>query len=259
MACRRVGQPIPKSLRPRRLLDAIAKLALPPRTRRAGWLLFARRRPEQRPIKMESSQALRTLRAHEQAYPRPPVPALRDISVVAEARHQRVPRRGDALHAPAGMRRLVRKAVTRQRRRYDVKGVLRLAAEGCRIGERRNDFVKFDDRSRPAVGEDDRQRVRVFRPRMDEVDVQAVDLGAELREGINPRFALAPIISVAPIGHQRLKPRERHTLGPIIYRLAFRPPRCREAAFEVIKFGLRHGDGKGCDEAQSRTCRCAHG
>ena len=49
------------------------------------------------------------------------------------------------------------------------------------IGERLDDLQLLDDRARPPVGDDQRQRVLVLGAQMDEVNVDAVDLGRELR------------------------------------------------------------------------------
>jgi hypothetical protein len=49
------------------------------------------------------------------------------------------------------------------------------------VGQSIDDLELLDDRARPAVIDDERQRVLVLRPNVDEVDVQAVDLGDELR------------------------------------------------------------------------------
>ena len=37
----------------------------------------------------------------------------------------------------------------------------------------------------------------VLRTDVNEVDVQPIDLGHELRQGVQPRLALAPVVSVA--------------------------------------------------------------
>ena len=47
---------------------------------------------------------------------------------------------------------------------------------------------------------------------MYEVDVDAVDTGCELREGIELRFGFPPVIAAAPVTHQFLELRELRTL-----------------------------------------------
>ena len=59
---------------------------------------------------------------------------------------------------------------------------VRRAPAMCRgVGERLDDLQLLDDRARPPVGDDQRQRILVLRANMDEVDVQSIDLGDELR------------------------------------------------------------------------------
>jgi hypothetical protein len=52
-----------------------------------------------------------------------------------------------------------------------VEGVRRAPAVRRRIGERADDLQLLDDRARPSVTDDDRQRVLVLRANVDEVDV----------------------------------------------------------------------------------------
>ena len=61
-----------------------------------------------------------------------------------------------------------------------------LAAVRRGIGQRPDDLQLLDDRAGPAVRDDQRQRVRVLRADVDEVDVEPVDLGDELRQGVEP-------------------------------------------------------------------------
>ena len=59
--------------------------------------------------------------------------------------------------------------------------VLGARAVRDRVGQPIDDLQLLDDRARPPVIDDERQSVFVVRPNVDEVDVQAVDLGDELR------------------------------------------------------------------------------
>jgi hypothetical protein len=54
---------------------------------------------------------------------------------------------------------------------------------GGRIGERFDDLELLDHGARPSVGDEQRQRVRLAGPAVDEVDVDAVDVRHELRQG----------------------------------------------------------------------------
>jgi hypothetical protein len=61
------------------------------------------------------------------------------------------------------------------------------------VGERLDDLQLLDDRARPSVRDDQRQRVLVLGADVDEVNVQPVDLGYEVRPGVQSRFALASV------------------------------------------------------------------
>src|SRR5438445_3798386 len=87
------------------------------------------------------------------------------------------------------------------------------SAAVCRwIGQRLDDLQLLDDRAGPAVRDDDRQRILVLRAGMDEVDVRAVDLGDEIRDGIDPRFTLAPVVMRPPVVQKLLNSLERYAL-----------------------------------------------
>ena len=69
----------------------------------------------------------------------------------------------------------------------------------------------------------------MLRTNMNEMDVQPIDLGDELRQGVQSRLALAPVVFRAPIARERLGRRELHALGCIIDRFPFRPLRVVDA------------------------------
>jgi hypothetical protein len=49
------------------------------------------------------------------------------------------------------------------------------------IGQRIDDLQLLDDRAGPAVRDDERQRIIVLRTSVDEVNVEPIDLGDEVR------------------------------------------------------------------------------
>ena len=62
---------------------------------------------------------------------------------------------------------------------------------GCGIRERADDFQLLDDRAGPAVCDDEGQRAFVFRTYVNEMDVDSVDLGDEVGNGLEFCLALA--------------------------------------------------------------------
>ena len=70
---------------------------------------------------------------------------------------------------------------------------------------------------------------------MDEMNVQPVDLGNEVRQCVQPRFAPAPIVIGRPIVRELLHKLELHALGPIIDQLTFWPSGGFDAALEIGK------------------------
>ena len=118
---------------------------------------------------------------------------------------------------------------------------VRCARAMCRgIGEWIDDLQLLDDRAGPSVRDDERQRIFMFRTNVNEMNVQPIDLGHELRQGVQFRLALAPIVICRPIAREFLHRRERHALRFIRDRFPVRPP-CRvDAPAQFGKFRFRN-------------------
>ncbi len=71
--------------------------------------------------------------------------------------------------------------------------------------------------------DDHRQRIFLLRANVNEMNVEPVDLGDEVRHGVDLRLALAPIVLVRPILRELLHRRELHALGCVGHLFAFRP------------------------------------
>src|SRR5918994_6982032 len=100
------------------------------------------------------------------------------------------------------------------------------------IGQWADGLEQLEHRSRPAMGHDQRQRVRMGRADVNKVDVDAVDPGYELRQGIELRFRLAPVVAGAPMLDERLELRELDALRLVSNRLLVGPPCRRDPAAE---------------------------
>src|SRR2546430_17519338 len=96
-----------------------------------------------------------------------------------------------------------------------------------RVRERADEPEQFEDRAWPAVRDEHRQRVVVTRFHVDEVNVHTVDLGLELRERVELRLSLAPVVVGRPIAAKRLNRRKLHALRAVLDEL-LRWPRSEE-------------------------------
>ena len=105
-------------------------------------------------------------------------------------------------------------------------------AVGCRIGQRADDLGELDERSRPAVRDEQRERVRMLRLLMDEVNFQSVDGGREVVELVQLPFLCPPVELVAPVRHQVLEIGDVSAVGPAILKRR-RKPRTGEPRLEV--------------------------
>ena len=172
------------------------------------------------------------------------VAALGDVAGVAEALHQLRPGACDAAGLPAELGRLAREAVARQGRQHQVECVLGVAAVRGRVGERADGLEQLDDRAGPAMRHDQRQRVLMPRPDVDEVDLDPVDLGRELRQRVQSRLALAPVVLGRPVAGERLQRRQLHALRSVCDELLGGPARRRDTPAQVIDLLLWNLDLK---------------
>ena len=184
------------------------------------------------------------LRAERPGHGRAPVTTLCEVAVVSEAGHQHCPCIGDAFDTPARRRRLAREPETRQRRADHVKRIARLTSVVGRVGQRLDDLVELDDRSRPPVGHHEWARCSMWRSLMDEVNVDAIDGGDELVEAVQSRLSIAPVVLVAPIAAHVLDPGQRRALAPVVDGLGVGPPGLGEAMAQIVERVLRHVDSK---------------
>ena len=122
-------------------------------------------------------------------------------------------------------------------------------AVGGRIRQGIDDLELLDDRAGPPVRDDQRQRVLVLGADMDEVNVQPVDLGLELRQRVQSRLAPAPVVLGRPVAREVLYRRQLHTLRPIGDEFPGRPARRIDAAAQLVDLALRYFDPERPDRA----------
>jgi hypothetical protein len=74
---------------------------------------------------------------------------------------------------------------------------------------------------------------------VDEVDLHAVDRGRELRQRVEPRLALAPVVVLRPVARELLQRRALDALGAIPDELLRGPSRRRDPLAELGDLRLR--------------------
>ena len=206
---------------------------------------------------MNADQARRGLQRHHVDDDRAPVAALRAIPRVSEALHQLDIRIGDADGIPARRRRLAREAVAGHRRNHEVKRVRRAAAMRRGIGQRPDDLHLLDDRSGPSMRHEERQRILMLRADMNEMDVQSVDIGDEVRQGVELRLDLSPVVFRLPMLRELLDRRELHALRRIPHRLPVGPSRRLDASAQLDEIRFRNVDAEGTDRVAFSCFRFA--
>jgi len=76
---------------------------------------------------------------------------------------------------------------------------------GSRISEQRDKWQQLDERTGPAMGQDQGNPAPLSRPLMHEVDVDAIDLAPKLRKLVEPGLLGAPVNGVLPVVYQLLE------------------------------------------------------
>ena len=179
---------------------------------------------------MDPDHSLRVAPRQVRRHARTPITALSAEAVVAETAHQFRPRVGDARNAPSGLDRFPAPPVTGQRRHDDVIG----------LAEAADHLHELDERARPAVGEDERQRSWGARGQVQEVDGDAVDVGHELVDAVEPLLPCGPVILIGPVATQVLDVSERDALRPVRRCGRLRPPGGPQASLEFANLLGRH-------------------
>ena len=116
-----------------------------------------------------------------------------------------------------------------------MEGIRRARAVCGGVGERIDDLQLLDDRARPSVRDDERQGILVLRADVDEVDVEAVDLGDEMREGLQSGLALAPVVLLGPVTGECLHRRELGPCRGIVDGFLLGPARGHDSRTQVIE------------------------
>src|SRR4029453_8950208 len=93
-----------------------------------------------------------------------------------------------------------------------------------------------------------------LRAHVNEVDVHPVDLGFELRERVELRLELAPVVIRRPIARELLQRRQLHALRPICDDLLGWPTRSVDTAAQISELLFRNVDIKGANLGGGFDC-----
>ena len=124
----------------------------------------------------------------------------------------------------------------------------------ARVGQRTDHVEELDDRARPPVADDQRERVRLGRAHVQEVDALTVDLGDEVLERVEARLDGTPVEVVAPVRHAAPAGTELRSRLPPRSRDLVRKARAAPAARAGRR--SRH-PGRRPGTARSRAASCA--
>jgi hypothetical protein len=105
------------------------------------------------------------------------------------------------------------------------------------------------------VRDDNRQRILLFRTNVDEMNVEPIDLSDELRQSVQPRFYLAPVIAGRPVACELLHGRELHALRRVSHRFVLRPSGCLDTPFQIDELRFRRVHMKWTNSGLVTTAR----
>src|SRR5262249_60372225 len=81
--------------------------------------------------------------------------------------------------------------------------------------------------------------MRMTRPDVNEMNVDAVDVRDELRQSVQPRLDLAPVVARAPVAHERLQLLQLDALRSIGDGFFVGPAGRQQAVAQVCKVRVR--------------------
>ncbi len=134
--------------------------------------------------------------------------------VAQDLGHQPVKGVGNLAQAEAALVGLKRETKAGDRRCYDGEGVTGVAPVPRRMRQQRNEPLKFNDRARPTVRQQQWERRVALPPFVDEMQIDAIDRHLELLQTIECAFVGAPVITTAPIVDQALEVLKLGSEGP---------------------------------------------
>jgi hypothetical protein len=122
------------------------------------------------------------------------------------------------------------------------------------LGEQGQERLELEERARPAVGEDERDGVVASGRGVDEVQVEAVDRGPVVVEGVEPALGGPPVVGGAPVLAEVTQVAQRRTLVPALGGRRFGPAGAGQPVAQVVKIRVVDLDPEGAQRGQVRSC-----
>ena len=196
---------------------------------------------------MVADQTLDRLATHQVRDEGTHVAALGDVAGVAEAVHQLRPRACGAAGVPAELGRLAGESVTGQGRQHQVEGVL--GVPPWAVGSVSGPTVSSSSMTEPGQpcvmisG----KGVLVLRAHVDEVDLDPVDLGRELRKRVQPVLDPSEVVVRHPVAGELLQRLELDALRAVFDQFLAGPARRLDPPAHVVDSLLGNLDVEGPD------------
>src|SRR5262249_58142991 len=138
---------------------------------------------------------------------------------------------------------------------HDMKRILGTPTVAGGIGQRADDLAVLVNRAWPPIEQQQRQRIRIFRTLMNEVNVEAINLRLELTELIESAFLCAPLEPIAPVLDEALQISEIHAVVPAGAIGLVRKSRACESRFQILQDLVRNVNRKRNDRRIARNTR----
>src|SRR5205823_9009361 len=139
----------------------------------------------------------------------------------------------------ARLARAFRKPAARERWRDDIERIVRIAAVRRGVGEQREELRHLEERARPAMQEQDRNRVRPAPRLAKEMQTEAVDVRQKVGKRVEALLLRAPVEAVAPVSEQLAQVVEVRAVIPGAAGDLVGPPCAVDAVAEVRERVLR--------------------
>src|SRR5690606_16440580 len=174
-----------------------------------------------------------------------PVAAGAGVAIEAEhLRHQFVKQISHYRGGYTGARQWRRKTVSRQRRDDNFEGICGIAAKRCGICQWRDDLAGIPEGRRPAVKNNQRNRVGAHARLAEVMNRHTVDVDLVMPKRVDVALGLAPVVIFGPVVRERAQIRCTEAVQALAIADIVGPARMRKAALEVVECGLFYIDSK---------------